>query len=51
MFIYLVFAFKGNPKDGVHLSRRPDVLLTSSGAQGLYRFGLLVCKVRIYSNE
>ncbi|CAM4812404.1 unnamed protein product [Rotaria magnacalcarata] len=37
--------YLGNPKDGVHLSRRPDVLLTSSGAQGLYRFGLLVCKV------
>ncbi|CAF1260744.1 unnamed protein product [Adineta steineri] len=35
----------GNPKDGVHLSKRPDVLLTSSGAQGLYRFGLLVCKI------
>jgi len=38
--------YLGNPKDGVHLSRRPDVLLTSSGAQGLYRFGLLVCKVK-----
>jgi hypothetical protein len=37
--------YLGNPKDGVHLSRRPDVLLASSGAQGLYRFGLLVCKV------
>lgn len=37
--------YLGNPKDGVHLSRRPDVLLTSSGAQGLYRFGLLVCKI------
>jgi hypothetical protein len=42
-------SFLGNPKDGVHLSRRPDVLLTSSGAQGLYRFGLLVCKVKIIS--
>ena len=34
------------------LSKRPDVLLTASGAQGLYRFGLLVCKVsraQIYS--
>ena len=37
--------FKDNPKDGVHLSRRPDVLITSSSTQGLYRFGLLVCKV------
>ncbi|CAF4701901.1 unnamed protein product [Rotaria socialis] len=37
--------YLGNPKDGIHLSRRPDVLLTSSGAQGLYRFGLLVCKI------
>ncbi|CAF1486170.1 unnamed protein product [Adineta ricciae] len=37
--------YLGNPKDGIHLSKRPDVVLTSSGAQGLYRFGLLVCKV------
>jgi len=47
--IYL-FHLQGNPKDGIHLSRRPDVLLASSGAQGLYKFGLLVCKVR-KSNE
>jgi hypothetical protein len=45
------FSFEGNPKDGVHLSRRPDVLLTSSGAQGLYRFGLLVCKVKRSENK
>lgn len=37
--------YLGNPKDGVHLSRRPDVLLASTGYQGLHKFGLLVCKV------
>ncbi|CAF4342904.1 unnamed protein product, partial [Rotaria sp. Silwood2] len=42
---FTIEKYLGNPKDGVHLSRRPDVLLTSSGAQGLYRFGLLVCKI------
>jgi len=40
--------YLGNPNDGIHLSRRPDVLLASSGAQGLNKFGLLVCKVRKY---
>ncbi|CAF1006016.1 unnamed protein product [Rotaria sp. Silwood1] len=37
--------YLGNPKDGIHLSRRPDVLLASSGTQGLYKFGLLICKI------
>ncbi|CAF4014095.1 unnamed protein product, partial [Rotaria magnacalcarata] len=37
--------YLGNPKDGVHLSRRPDVLLASTGAQGLHKFGLLICKI------
>ncbi|CAF4251535.1 unnamed protein product [Rotaria sp. Silwood2] len=37
--------YLGNPKDGIHLSRRPDVLLASSGAQGLHKFGLLICKI------
>lgn len=45
----VIESFAGNPQDGVHLCRRPDVLLTSSGNQGLYRFGLLVCKVKINS--
>jgi hypothetical protein len=48
LIIYLFDSSKGNPKDGIHLSRRPDVLLTSTGAQGLHKFGLLVCKVREY---
>ncbi|CAF3881192.1 unnamed protein product [Rotaria sordida] len=37
--------YLGNPKDGIHLSRRPDVLLASSGIQGLHKFGLLICKI------
>ncbi|CAF4391102.1 unnamed protein product, partial [Adineta steineri] len=37
-------SFTGNPKDGIHLSRRPDVLLASTGSRGLYKFGLLICK-------
>ncbi|CAF4672940.1 unnamed protein product [Rotaria sp. Silwood1] len=44
---FTIEKYLGNPKDGVHLSRRPDVLLTSSGAQGLYRFGLLICKILV----
>ncbi len=40
--------YLGNPKDGIHLSRRPDVVLASSGARGLTKFGLLVCKVSKY---
>lgn len=42
---YIIFISTGNPKDGIHLSRRPDVLLVSSSTQQLNKFGLLVCKV------
>ncbi|CAF1244746.1 unnamed protein product [Adineta steineri] len=37
--------YLGNPKDGIHLSRRPDVLLASTGSRGLHKFGLLICKI------
>lgn len=48
----IFFNFKGNPNDGIHLSRRPDVLLASTGSQGLLKFGLLVCKVwKFYKNN
>lgn len=43
--IIFFLLFEGNPKDGIHLSRRPDVLLASTGTQGLLKFGLLICKV------
>jgi hypothetical protein len=51
IIIILFFHLKGNPKEGIHLSRRPDVLLASSGTQGLHKFGLLICKVRKYNEK
>ncbi|UJR13818.1 hypothetical protein I4U23_000829 [Adineta vaga] len=39
--------YLGNPKDGIHLSRRPDVLLASTGLQNLHKFGLLICKILV----
>ncbi|CAF0755983.1 unnamed protein product [Adineta ricciae] len=37
--------YLGNPKDGIHLSRRPDILLASTNSQNLRKFGLLICKI------
>lgn len=41
-----LFFVVGNPKDGIHLARRPDILLTFCSSKGWTRFGLLICKVR-----
>lgn len=38
--------FLGDPKDGIHLSRRPDLLLRFCHSKGLKFIGLVVFKVR-----